>query len=107
MESKGLAERCASGVMDAAYGLRLRRRSYRTSVEAVAGEEISDLTASRDLKAMVDSGLLAAVGERRSRYYLASDSVTELRTRVRAARSSKVSDDPFVVVHDRRQLSMT
>jgi Fic family protein len=104
---KGLPERCASGVMDAAYGLRLRRRSYRTSVEAVTGDEISDLTASRDLKAMVGEGMLTAVGERRGRYYLASDEVTALRARVRAARSPKVADDPFTVVRDRRQLSLT
>jgi Fic family protein len=104
---KGLPERCASGVMDAAYGLRLRRRSYRSSVEAVTGGEISDLTASRDLKAMVDAGMLEAVGERRGRYYLAGNQVTELRSRVRAGRSPKVADDPFTVVRDRRQLSLT
>ncbi len=105
--ANGLPERCASGVMDAAYGLRLRRRSYRNSVEAVTGDEISDLTASRDLRAMVDSGLLTAVGERRGRYYLAGNEVLELRASVRAARSPKVADDPFVVVRDRRQLSLT
>lgn len=104
---RGLPERCASGVMDAAYGLRLRRRSYRSSVEAVTGDEISDLTASRDLKAMVDAGMLVAVGERRGRYYLAGDEVTALRAKVRAARSPKVADDPFTVVRDRRQLSLT
>lgn len=105
--ARGLPERCASGVMDAAYGLRLRRQSYRSSVEAVTGDEISDLTASRDLKAMVDVGILMAVGERRGRYYLAGDEVVELRAKVRAARSPKVADDPFTVVRDRRQLSLT
>jgi len=104
--SKGLPERCAAGVMDAAYGLRLRRRSYRSSAEAVTGDEISDLTASRDLKAMVDTGLLAAVGERRGRYYLAGDSVAELRAQVRAQRGPKVTEDPFAVVRERRQLRL-
>jgi Fic family protein len=33
---KGLPERCAAGIMDAAYGLRLRRGSYRGSVETVS-----------------------------------------------------------------------
>ncbi len=103
----GLSERCASGLMDAAYGLRIRRKSYRTSVEAVTGDEISDLTASRDLKAMVDSTLLTAVGERRGRYYVAGDDVTALRARVRAERPPKVNDDPFTVVRERRQLSLT
>jgi len=107
VRANGLPERCGSGVMDAAYGLRLRRRSYRTSVKAVTGDEISDLTASRDLRAMVDNGLLTAVGERRGRYYLAGTEVQELRASVRAARAPKVVDDPFVVVRDRRQLSLT
>lgn len=102
-----LPERCAAGLMDAAYGLRIRRKSYRTSVEAVTGDEISDLTASRDLKAMADSGLLAAIGEKRGRYYLAGDDVTALRKRVRADRAPKVADDPFVVARDRRQLKLT
>jgi len=106
-EARGLSERCASGVMDAAYGLRLRRRGYRTSVEAVTGEEISDLTASRDLKAMVDADLLTAVGERRGRYYVAADEVVALRANVRATRVPKVTDDPFTVVRERRQLSLT
>jgi Fic family protein len=107
VDDKGLPERCASGIMDASYGLRLRRGSYRSSVEAVTGDEISDLTASRDLKAMVDAGLLAAVGERRGRYYLAGDDVTKLRAKVRAERSPKVADDPFTLVRERRQLSLT
>lgn len=107
VDDKSLPERCASGVMDASYGLRLRRGSYRSSVEAVTGDEISDLTASRDLKAMVDAGLLAAVGERRGRYYLASDDVTKLRAKVRTERSPKVADDPFTLVRERRQLSLT
>lgn len=106
-EARGLSERCASGVMDAAYGLRLRRRNYRTSLEAVTGDQISDLTASRDLKAMVDAGMLTAVGERRGRYYVAGDEVISLRAKVRAARAPKVGDDPFTVVRERRQLSLT
>jgi DNA-binding transcriptional ArsR family regulator len=93
--------------MDAAYGLRLRRGSYRGSVETVTGDEVSDLTASRDLKAMVNAGMLTAVGERRGRYYLAGDEVMELRARVRAGRSPKVVEDPFTLVRERRQLKLT
>jgi Fic family protein len=104
---RGLPERCASGLMDAAIGLRLRRGSYRSSVEAVAGEEISDLTASRDLRAMVDLGLLEAVGERRARYYLADSPLQKLREKVRAERDPKAVDDPFQVVRKKRQLSLT
>ena len=53
-EHHGLPERCAAGLMDASYGLRLRRQSYRSLTKAVVGEEISELTATRDLKAMVE-----------------------------------------------------
>jgi Fic family protein len=106
-ERNGLPERCAAGLMDAALDLRIRRRIYRSSAEAAIGEELSDLTASRDLKAMVDSGLLHAVGERRARYYLAGDLLTGLREEIRSARAPEAADDPFEIVRDRRQLSLT
>ncbi len=66
-ERNRLPERAAAGLMDAAYGLRVRNSRYRASIEFFLAEEISELTASRDLKAMVDAGLLAPVGERRGR----------------------------------------
>jgi Fic family protein len=106
-QENGLQERCAAGLMDTAYGLRIRRGSYRSSAEEVLGEEISDLTASRDLKAMVDLGLLSAVGERRARYYLAGTQPKELRQQVRDTRPPSTSHDPFTVARDRRQLSLT
>ncbi len=106
-EQHRLPERCAAGLMDAAYGLRLRRGSYRSTAAAVAGDEISDLTATRDLKAMVDAGLLQAVGERRGRYYVAVDELTEARRKVRLSRSPRAEDDPFQVVEERRQLTLT
>lgn len=103
-ESNGLPERCAAGLMDAALGLRIRRKIYRSSAEAAVGEELSDLTSSRDLKAMVDRGLLQAVGERRARYYLAGDTLTSLREQIRSERTPRAEDDPFAIVRDRRQL---
>lgn len=106
-EENRLSERCAAGLMDAAIGVRIRRKIYRSSAEAAMGEEISDLTASRDLKAMVDSGLLEAVGERRARYYLAGETLTHLREEVRSRRAPKSSDDPFAIVRERRQLQLT
>lgn len=105
-QENGLQERCAAGLMDTAYGLRIRRGSYRSSAEEVLGEEISDLTASRDLKAMVDLGLLDAVGERRARYYLAGARPRELRQQVRESRDPRTSHDPFTIVRERRQLKL-
>jgi Fic family protein len=106
-ESNGLPERCAAALMDAAYGLRIRRGSYLSSAEMVAGDEISKQTASRDLTVMVDLGLLEPVGERRSRYYLAGEEARRLRDAIRAQRPPEAADDPFNVVRERRQLSLT
>lgn len=106
-QERGLPERAAAGLMDAAYGLRLRRGSYRALVASVASEEITDLTATRDLKAMVDADLLDAIGERRGRYYVAGEDLTEARARVRTGRPPRAEDDPFQIVRDRRQLTLT
>lgn len=106
-ESNGLPERCAAALMDAAYGLRIRRGSYLSSAETVAGDEISKQTASRDLTDMVHLGLLEPVGERRNRYYLAGDEARRLKDAIRAQRPPETADDPFNVVRERRQLSLT
>src|SRR5215218_2552392 len=92
-EKNSLPERCAAGLMDAALGVRIRRKIYRSSTEAATGEEISDLTASRDLKAMVDAELLEAVGERRARYYLGAEILTKLREDIRSQRPAEATDD--------------
>jgi Fic family protein len=106
-ERSRLHERCAAGLMDAAIGLRIRRQTYRSSAAAAVGEELSDLTASRDLKAMVESTLLVAVGERRARYYLAGEALLSLREEIRSGREPRADDDPFRIVRDRRQLKLT
>jgi Fic family protein len=105
-EQNRLPERCAAGLMDAALGVRIRRKIYRSSTEAATGEEISDLTASRDLKAMVDVELLEAVGERRARYYLGAEVLTKLRENIRSQRPTEAADDPFAMVRERRQLKL-
>jgi Fic family protein len=102
-----LPERCAAALVDTAYGLRIRRGSYQAAGEEMIGEEISDQSASRDLKAMVDLGLLHSVGERRARYYLSGDEAKALREAIRARRAPKETGDPFRIVRDRRQLSLT
>lgn len=105
-ERNSLPERCAAGLMDAALGARIRRKVYRSSVEGAMGDEVSDLTASRDLKAMVEASLLEAVGERRARYYLAGEVLTQMREQIRASRAPKSTDDPFALVRERRQLKL-
>jgi Fic family protein len=103
----GLLERCAAGLVDTAYGLRIRRGSYQLAAEQTTGEELSQQSASRDLKAMVDLGLLEPVGERRARYYVVGDETRKLREAIRAKRPPKETDDPFRIVRERRQLSLT
>jgi Fic family protein len=101
-----LPDRCAAGLAEVALGLRLRRNSYRNVIEASAGEAISELTASRDLQAMVKAGLLTPRGETRGRYYVGSPSMLKVRDDIRAGRPPRDEYDPFVVAADALQLSL-
>lgn len=102
--ARRLPERCAGALYDASFGLRIRNPGYRELVEQTMGVEISSLTASRDLNAMVEAGLLAPLGEGRGRYYLGRESVVEVRERVRAKRSSRSDEDPFAIASDQLKL---
>lgn len=106
IKKHGLAERCTAALMDAAYGFRVRRRSYQGAVNLSWGEEVPDVTASRDLKAMVEKGLLVAIGERRSRHYLASDELLGIREQIRSRRAPREERDPFTIVRRGEQLSL-
>ena len=68
-ESHRLPERAIGALFDAAYGLRVRRSTYMATLAEI-DEEISEQTATRDLQALTDSGLLVPFGERRGRYYV-------------------------------------
>jgi hypothetical protein len=48
--------------------------------------------ASRDLKSLVEQGLLVPKGERRGRYYVASDGLREILVKTREGRRV---EDPF------------
>lgn len=76
----------ALGLIEAAFGGRIRNASYRVSTD------VSNNLASRDLKALVDASLLVPEGERRGRYYVASPAVRAIRER---SRLPKGNDDPF------------
>jgi hypothetical protein len=86
-------------------GLRVRNASYRSLTETTSGETISELSATRDLKAMVDADLLEPVGERRGRYYVAAPELRRLHQQIRASRPPRDEYDPFVVARDSLQLS--
>lgn len=102
----GLPERTAGGLVEAAYGLRLRNASYRHVVVATDGEELSDLTASRDLRAIVNAGLFQPIGEKRGRYYVAQPELRAEYGKVRVDRAPRETDDPFKLAESQLQLSM-
>ncbi|MBY0495973.1 MAG: Fic family protein [Cyanobacteria bacterium] len=84
--SRKLPERFLLALIDAAIGYRVRNPLYRKAAE------VSELTASRDLKALVEEGLLIAKGERRGRYYLGSPILKEFYAR---AYEAPTNADPF------------
>jgi Fic family protein len=105
-EKHKLAERCTAALIDAAYGLRVRRGSYQNGVKLSLGEEVPDVTASRDLKTMVEKGLLIPVGERRSRHYLPSEQLKHIREGIRSQRPPRDELDPFNLVRRGEQLEL-
>lgn len=83
----GLPERAIAAVFNAAMGFRLRNATYREAAD------VTDAVAGRDLKALAAAGLLAAVGEKRGRYYVATP---QLRALGESIRQPKVPiEDPF------------
>jgi len=83
---RGLPERMLYALSDAAQGLRVRNATYRPIAD------ISEGLASRDLKALVEQGFLIPKGERRGRFYVASERLAELRA---ATRESRRVEDPY------------
>jgi Fic family protein len=86
VRQRSLPERTLYALADAALGLRVRNATYRPIAE------VSDQVASRDLKALVEAGLLDSQGERRGRFYVASDLVLRMRA---DAREDHRIEDPF------------
>ena len=64
-----LADRMAGPCWDAAAGLPLANASYRSAAAVVRRRPVSEQQASRDLRALVDAGLLQATGRTRDRAY--------------------------------------
>lgn len=90
----GLDERSAVGLFDATLGLRLTNSRYR------ADADVSELTASRDLKRLCDVDLLVPVGERRARIYRAGTALVALRE---ATRTPRPLDDPYDLIARRQK----
>lgn len=86
VKKHGLPERAMFAVAEAAIGYRVRNATYRKTTD------ISDGAAGRDLKALVESGLLVPKGEKRGRHYLPSPRTLEIAAAI--PRPKRVGD-PF------------
>ncbi|MGC1365375.1 MAG: hypothetical protein WA829_06740, partial [Candidatus Acidiferrum sp.] len=68
---------------------RIRSSHYRRIAD------VSGVVASRDLRAIVNAGLLVAKGERRGRLYVATDYLKTLAQKIRETEPKDIAD-PFV-----------
>jgi Fic family protein len=90
-QSARLPARVIPGLFNAALGFRVQRSAYRALTE----DDVSEMMATRDLKAMADAGLLVAHGERRGRYYTASEELRAAAKEIRDRRPLQDDADPF------------
>jgi Fic family protein len=84
-----LPERTIGPLFNASMGLTLQNARYRIAAD------VSELVASRDLKALVDADLLEARGEKRGRVYMRSKDLAAVDDEVRGSRRSRMMEDPF------------
>ena len=72
LEARRLPERILDVLYFAALKFRVRRSTY------IAQVDVDERTATRDLRALVDAGLLEAVGETRGRHYVRGTRLDEI-----------------------------
>jgi Fic family protein len=90
-KDKGLLDRTVLAMYDAAIGWRVRNSTYR----AAAIDEMSERVASRDLKQLVEAGLLEPQGEKRHRFYVGTPVLRAMRQAIIDARDPVDESDPF------------
>lgn len=94
IEDIGLHDRMSIPLFDCALGLRMTNARYQRET-GVAGH-----TATRDLKELCDQDLLEPRGERRGRYYLATNRLKEARDQTREKRNVP---DPYLRLSGRSE----
>jgi len=94
---RNLMERMAFAIADASIGIKVRNSTYRKQAE------ISNESASKDLRTLVDEGLLVPKGERKGRYYEASAIVKDL---AKAAFIRRNDRDPFAIIAGDKQAEL-
>jgi Fic family protein len=87
-QREGLNERVMGTLYEAAWGLRIRRNTHLNYATG-----ISERVATADLQRLTQENWLIPVGERRGRYYVASDRLRTLREDTRSKRHALI--DPF------------
>jgi Fic family protein len=87
-----LPERTEIALVDAAFGYQVRNQHYRDE------SQLSEAVAGRDLRRLSELGLLAPVGEKRGRHYVAGEPLKELRVKLR---DPERAADPYEVVKRR------
>lgn len=97
IRTHGLPMRSIEALFDATLGMRVRNSSYRSAAKA-AGEEISNQTATTDLRQMVDAGLLTKHGVKRGTYYLGSPELRKFYVALRKERTPITTDELFVPI---------
>jgi Fic family protein len=102
----GLPDRMTGALVEAAYGFRLTHSTYKMLVDLTAGETVSTLTTSRDLRALVDAKLLQPIGQTRGRYYVGEPLLIAERRRIQAGRAPKETSDPFELATGQLSLSL-
>jgi Fic family protein len=98
VKEHALPERIESALFDAILGLRVTRPSY------LKRTDVDERTATRDLVRAADLGLLAAHGERRGRYYLAGDILSQIQGELRSTRRRPQDPYPELINEIRRAL---
>lgn len=89
IEKRKLMERLSWAVADASVGIKVRNSTYRKQTN------ISNESASKDLRTLVEEGLLIPKGERKGRYYVASPIVEAMGMDAFIPRHNR---DPFAIV---------
>lgn len=87
-----LPERTVLALSDASQRLRVRNGAYHDQAD------ISEYAGGRDLKHLVEAGLLEPRGEKRGRYYVATSRLLELARPAWEQDRGAEQQDPFVVL---------
>ena len=93
-----ISDRTVGPLMDAAYGRSFGRSTYLHIVHQSHGDTLSEIAASRDLRALVGADLLEPVGAGRGRRYKASDQLRHLRQEMQQAFPRPPDPNPYANV---------